>query len=518
MGEQAAVSGPDFAQGIALDAIPESGTVAGRVGDDPVLLSRFDGELFAVGGVCTHYGGALAEGIDGSARVRCPLHHACFDLRTGAPLRAPALDPVDVWEVEVEGGRAFVRRRREESDAARPTRDSPGRIVIVGGGAAALACANELRRLGHSGAIILLSADQDPPCDRPNLSKDYLAGTAPEEWIPLRPADWYDEQAIDLRLGSTVTAIDVAGRSVRTQAGESFAFDRLLIATGSEPNRLAGPGFDLPNVRTLRSLADARAIVELAHPGSRAVVVGSSFIGLEAAAALRARGVGVDVVSAERVPFSRVLGPELGHFLKALHRDQGVTFHLGQSVASYDGRWLRLSDGGQIDADFLLVGIGVRPRLGLAERAGLALGDGVLVNGHLETSAPGIFAAGDIAAHLDPLSGRPVRIEHWATAERQGQTVAANMLGLDRRFDAVPFFWTEQYGVALRYVGHAAQWDRVEVDGDVEGRDFVARYYAGEVHLASATVGRDVESLAEERRLEQAAAERGRELAGTDAL
>jgi NADPH-dependent 2,4-dienoyl-CoA reductase/sulfur reductase-like enzyme/nitrite reductase/ring-hydroxylating ferredoxin subunit len=514
VGEQAQVSGPDFTQGIALGDLPDPGTIAGRVGDDPVLLSRIAGELYAVGGACTHYGGALADGIDGSATVRCPLHHACFDLRTGAPLRAPALDALDRWQVEVEGERAFVRRRLEKAPAAGPSlHDAPASIVIVGGGAAGLACANELRRLGYPGAITMFSADGDPPCDRPNLSKDYLAGTAPEEWIPLRAPDWYEQQAIQLWLDTEVTAIDVDARTVVTASGLIFPFDRLLLCTGSVPNRLAGPGFDLPNVRTLRSLADAKAVIELARPGSRAAIIGSSFIGLEAAAALRTRRVAVDVVSVEAVPFERVLGPEIGRMVQRMHEEHGVAFHLGRSVASYDGNSLRLTDGSAIDADFLLVGIGVRPRLELAHAAGLALGDGVLVNAHLETSAPGIFAAGDIAAHLDPTSGRPARIEHWATAERQGQTVAANMLGLDRRFDAVPFFWTEQYGSALRYVGHAPQWDRVEIDGDLASRDFTARYYAGTEQLASATMNRDRESLAEERRLERASAERSHEQA-----
>ena len=504
MAHENAVSGPDFALGVPLAEIPENGTLPGRVGDEPVLLSRLDGELFAVGGACTHYGGQLAPSPDDGGSVRCPLHHACFDLRTGAALRAPALDPLDRWQVEVEGDRAFVRRKLDAAgpiDAQIP--NQPETVVIVGGGAAALACAAELRRLGYGGSVTMLSADADPPCDRPNLSKDFLAGTAPEEWIPLRPEDWYAEQRIELHLGANVTAIDLQARTVSTASGECFKFDRLLLATGSEANRLNAPGFGLHNVRTLRTLADARAIIGLAQPGTTAAIVGSSFIGLEAAAALRNRGVEVAIVSPEAVPFEHVFGAQLGRFLQDLHEANGVRFHLGRAAASFDGRLLKLADGQSIEADFVLVGIGARPRVDLAEAAGLVVMDGVRVDERLETSAPGVFAAGDIAAYPDPLTGEPVRIEHWVVAERHGQSAAANMLGLDRRFDDVPFFWTEQYGVAVRYVGHARGWDEVVIEGDMASRTFVARYLENGVHLATATVGCDGASLADERLLEQ---------------
>ena len=239
MAESGGASGPDFAQGIRLSEIPAEGTIAGRVGDDPVLLSRLDGELFAIGGSCTHYGGHLGDGISGSTTVRCPLHHACFDLRTGAVLRAPALDPVDRWKVDVEGDLAFVRGKLEQSPVSpsRIDRDVH-KVVIVGGGAAGLACAKELRSRGFRGQVTMLSADADPPCDRPNLSKDYLAGNAPEEWLWLRGDDWYRDNDIDLRLSTEVTRIDAEARTVHCASGERFPFDRLLLATGAEPNRL----------------------------------------------------------------------------------------------------------------------------------------------------------------------------------------------------------------------------------------------------------------------------------------
>jgi NADPH-dependent 2,4-dienoyl-CoA reductase/sulfur reductase-like enzyme/nitrite reductase/ring-hydroxylating ferredoxin subunit len=509
MGATGAASGPDFSAGIPINDIPEGKTVAGRVGDDPVLLSRFDGELFAVSGGCTHYGAPLGEGLLDGETVRCPWHHACFSLRTGAALRAPALDALDRWKVDVEGGTVFVRSKIDGAPRQAPAAPVEiERVVIVGGGAAGLACASELRRLGYAGAITMVSVDRDPPCDRPNLSKDYLAGTAPEEWLPLRPADWYEQNRIELRLGAEVQRIDATGRRVELGGGEELAYDRLLLATGSEPNRLREPGFDADNVFTLRSIADSIAIAEQAKAGARAVIVGSSFIGMEAAAALRKRGVEVTVVAPEHVPFERVFGAEIGSWLQRLHERNGVRFHLGTVASSLEGRQLKLANGESVEADFVLVGIGVRPRAELAQAAGIPADGAVPVDAFLETSLPGMFAAGDIAAYPDALTREPVRIEHWVHAERQGQVAAANILGHRKRFDAVPFFWTEQFGVPLRYVGHAGSWDRVEVHGDIESGDFIARYYEGGEHRASAAVGRDLEILEDERRFERMIAEK----------
>jgi NADPH-dependent 2,4-dienoyl-CoA reductase/sulfur reductase-like enzyme/nitrite reductase/ring-hydroxylating ferredoxin subunit len=503
VGEAAAATGPDFAEGVSLSEITPGATIAGRVGDEPVLLSNFDGQYFAVGGACTHYGAALAGGLITGTGVRCPLHHACCDLRTGAALRAPALDPLDRWQVEIEGDRAFVRRKIEAAPTPEPSAsDEVENIVIVGGGAAGLACANQLRRLGFGGSITMLSADSDPPCDRPNLSKDYLAGSAPEEWLWLRGDDWYADNRVDLRLSTEVDRVNSAARIVHCTSGETFAFDRLLIATGCEPNRLMVPGFDAPNAFVLRSVADARAIAEAAAPGSRAVIVGASFIALEAAAALRQRKVEVDIVSVEEVPLDRVFGEDVGRKLQQLHQSNDVRFHLSSVVSGFDGRAVKLANGDSVEADFVLVGIGVRPRTTVAQSAGATVEQGVVVDPFLETSVPGIFAAGDIAAYPDPLSGERIRIEHWVTALRQGQVAAMNMLGQRRRFDAVPFFWTEQYGVPLRYVGRGSGWDAVTLEGELDAGSLLARYFAEGRHCATATIGRDRDNLEDERMLE----------------
>lgn len=499
-----APTGPYFSAGIAKDEIAEGSTIAGHVGGEPVLLSRLGGTFHAIGGTCTHYGGPLGDGLARGSVVRCPWHHACFDLRTGAALHAPAFAAVDRWRVDEAGDRLFVREKLEAAPAPRPAIAADVRsVVIVGGGAAGFACAHELRALGYDGAITMLSADADPPCDRPDLSKDYLAGTALEEWIPLREDDYYREQEIDLRLGTEVSAIDVAGRAA-IAGGARFAFDRLLIATGAEPVRLPVPGFDADNVHLLRTLADARALVRRLKPGARAAVIGSSFIGLEAAAALRKRGLEVDVVADNAVPFARVFGREVGLFLQQLHEANGVRFHLGCTAADFDGGTLTLSDGSRIEADFVLAGVGVRPRTGLAPR-GVAVADGIVVDRFLATPVPGIYAAGDVAASPDPVDDRPLRIEHWVVAERQGQVAARNMLGVETPYRAVPFFWTEQYGVSLRYVGHVRYWDEISIEGDLAARDFIARFRRAGRMRASLACGRDRESLADELELERQA-------------
>ena len=503
MADQASPSGPDLTQGIAFSDLTD-GRLAGHIGDDEVLLVRSGSELFAIGAHCTHYHGPLAEGIVAGESVRCPWHHACFDLRTGEAVRAPALSPVECWKVERRDGRIFVREKLPQPKPRQaPAADAPRRIVIVGGGAAGFAAAEMLRRRGFDGGIAMLSSDSAAPVDRPNLSKDYLAGGAPEDWLPLRPDGFYADNKIELHLSAEVTGISVKAREVLTSDGKTYAYDRLLLATGAEPVRLPIPGADQPHVRTLRSLADSRGIIEIAKLARRAVVIGASFIGLEAAAALRTRGVEVHVVAPEARPMERVLGPQMGDFVRALHEEHGVNFHLQDTVTGIAGKRATLKSGGMLEADLVVVGVGVRPRLALAERIGLAMDRGVTVDAFLQTSTPGIYAAGDIARWPDPHSGQNIRVEHWVVAERQGQTAAANMLGLKERYDAVPFFWSQHYDVPINYVGHAEQWDEIAIDGDIKAKDCVLRYKKAGRTLAVASIFRDVESLQAELAMEQ---------------
>ena len=507
MSDASQPSGPDLAAGITESLLADGTMLVGHVGPKPVLVARRGSEVFAVDARCTHYGGPLGEGVMVGETVRCPWHHACFNLRTGEAIAAPALMPVHCWRVERTDGRYIVRERMKEAQRRKhDTRTASGkseRIVIISGGAAGFAAAEMLRREGFGGALTILSADDSAPYDRPNLSKDYLAGTASEDWIPLRPTEFYADNDIDLRLRAEAVAIDPGARNVKLASGESVTYTKLLLATGAEPVRLKCQGADLPHVLTLRSLADCQAIIARAKPNSRAVIVGASFIGLEAAAALRQRQMDVHVVAPEARPMERVLGPAMGDFIRSLHESQGVVFHLGHTVSAIDTRQVKLEDGALIDADLVLIGIGVRPRLTLPEKAGLAIDHGVLVNEYLETSSPGIFAAGDIARWPDPRSGDRLRIEHWVVAERQGQAVARNMLGRREPFASVPFFWTQQYDVSIDYVGHATAWDKIDQQGDPAARDVALWFRRNGRTLAVSTIFRGRESLQAELAMEQ---------------
>jgi apoptosis-inducing factor 3 len=496
--------GPDLTQGVPLATLPDGQMLAGHVGDEAVLLARRGKEYFAIGADCTHYHGPLAEGLMVGDTVRCPWHHACFSLRTGEAVSAPALSPVACFATEVRENKVIVIGKATPKESAPPATAEapPQRIVIVGGGAAGFAAAEMLRRRHYQGSIVMLSDDSAAPVDRPNLSKDYLAGSAPEEWVPLRDDSFYTEQAIDLRLKTSVAGLDTQARELELGDGSKLAYDRLLLATGAEPVRLSIPGIDLPHVHTLRTLADCRAIIEQASKAQRAVVMGASFIGLEVAASLRARGIEVHVVAPEARPMERVLGPELGDFIRRLHEEHGVVFHLPDTASAIDEHQVTLASGGSIPADLVVAGVGVRPRLTLAEKAGLAIDRGVTVDAWLQTSAPGVFAAGDIARWPDPHTGEAIRVEHWVVAQRQGQTAALNMLGDRQKFDAVPFFWSQHYDVPINYVGHAEKWDEIEVEGDIAGRDCTLRYKRQGRVLAVATIYRDVESLAAEVRME----------------
>jgi apoptosis-inducing factor 3 len=504
---QSAPAGPDLAQGIPASDLPDGRMLAGHVGKEAVLLARSGTSIFAVGAKCTHYGGPLAEGLMVGDTVRCPWHHACFSLRTGEALRAPAFAALARWTVEERDGRIFVRAKAKppaprQATHPAPAAGSPERIVIIGGGAAGFAAAEALRRLGYGGTIIMLSGESAPPLDRPNLSKDYLAGNAPEEWIPLQPDAFYVEKGIDLRLNTAAAGIDVREREVVLADGSKLGYDRLLLATGAEPARLSSPGANQPHLLTLRSLADCRAIIARAQGAKRAVVLGASFIGLEVAAALRARGIEVHVVAPEKRPMERVLGAQLGGMVHALHVEHGVIFHLGDMASAIESKRVALKNGGAIEADLVVAGIGVRPRIELAEKAGLAVDRGVVVNAHLQTSATGVFAAGDIARWPDPHSGGGIRVEHWVLAQRQGQTAARNMLGAQEKFTAVPFFWSRHYDVSVNYVGHAESWDEVAIEGDPAARDCLVRYkQAGRIR-AVAAVHRDIESLEAELAME----------------
>lgn len=496
------LGGPDLGKGIALSQVPEGGMLLGHAGGEPVLLVRQGADVFAVGASCTHYHAALVNGLLADGTLRCPLHHARFDIRTGEAVAAPALDPLACWTVERRGDsvRVLAKRERKPKPEARTV---PNKIVIIGAGAAGNAAAEMLRREGYSGSLTLIGEEDSVPYDRPNLSKDYLAGTASEEWIPLRSAEFYAGLKIELVLGARVAALDAAGRKAVSADGRVFPFDACLLATGADPVRLEMPGGDLSHVHYLRSLADSRAIVAKLGAAKRAVVIGASFIGLEVAASLRTRNVEVDVVAPEARPLERILGAQVGDWIRSLHEAHGVRFHLGQTVAAVTTQGVVLKNQRTVAADLVVVGVGVRPATALAERAKLAIDRGVLVDAYLETSARGIFAAGDVARWSDSRSRKNLRVEHWVHAERQGQVAALNMIGCCVSFEEVPFFWSQHYDAMLSYVGHAESWDRIEIAGSLEALDATVSFHEGGSITAVATVGRDRVSLAAEAAMER---------------
>ena len=498
---------PDLKTGFPIGKLPDGGTMLGQADGEDVIVARRGDELFAVGATCTHYHGPLADGLVVGETVRCPWHHACFSLRTGEPLRAPALDPIACWRVERIGDKAFVREKLAEESPKPPlsspnSRNLPASVVILGGGGAGLAAADMLRREGYDGPLTMISADDSAPYDRPNLSKDFLAGTASDDWIPLRTPDFYKDRRIELVLSSRVSALNLQQRRIQLENDKTYEFDALLIATGAEPVRLTIEGATDSQISYLRTFADSRAIIAKAASAKRVAVVGASFIGLEVAASFRARGIDVYVVAPESQPLERVMGPEVGLFVRRLHEAHGVVFHLGQTVKRIDGRKLTLSDGTTFEADFVVLGVGVRPALAVAEQAGLAIDGGIAVNEYLETSVPGVFAAGDVARWPDPHSGERIRVEHWVVAERQGQAAARNILGYREPFNAVPFFWSQHYDVVINYIGHAEKWDAIEIDGQLDARNCAVTYKRGGRTLAVATISRDLQSLQVEAEME----------------
>ena len=493
MADDTKVSGPDLAvEGISVKALSSNIPVSGHFEGKPVVVVSTSDGVRAVGGRCTHYGGPLAEGLCVDGEIRCPWHHAAFDLITGAAVGAPALNPIPVFQTSMHDGKVFVTGVEQPVSAQPTPRSSPDSVVIVGSGAAGAAAAEALRRYGYLGPISLIGLEG--PVDRPNLSKDYLAGTAPEEWMPLRSPTFYDEVGIQLITDETVTAIDRTRQRVHLGDGRQLSYGALLLSTGAEPRRLPVSGADLPHVHYLRSLEDSRAIIASLGNVTRAAVIGAGFIGLEVASSLRHRDVEVTVIAPETVPLARVIGENLGAFVEGLHRDHGVAFRLGRSVAQIAEDHVTLDDGGTVAANLVVVGVGVTPRTGLAESAGLAVDNGIVVDDQLRTSDPYIWAAGDVASYPGP-EGERVRIEHWVLAERQGQAVARNMLGQAEAFTEPPFFWSQHYDVPINVTGHLSGWDEEVVKGDAQQRDVLVGYRKSGSVRAVATIYRDRESL-----------------------
>ena len=494
-GSETKLVGPDLTEGVELSELKEGAPLLGHAHGEALVLVRSGDEVFAIGASCTHYGGPLAEGLVVGDTLRCPWHHACFSLRTGDAIGAPALSPVPCHAVVRQGNKVRVGERRTAPARTLDAATLPQSIVVIGAGAAGAAAVEELRRQGYAGGIVFVGDEAPGPVDRPNLSKDYLAGTAPEEWIPLRAPEFYRELGVELVLGDAAARLDPTARRVELHSGRSIGYGALLLATGATPRRLDVPGGDSPHVHVLRSLSDSRSIIAGAEGKKRAVVIGASFIGLEVAASLRHRELDVTVVGPEAVPLARVLGEPIGAFVRRLHEEHGVRFRLGRTPKQIGERSVTLDDGSELEAELVVVGVGVIPRTELAESAGLTVKNGIVVDALFRTSASHVYAAGDVARYPDPITGELSRIEHWVLAERQGQAAARSMLGRGQPFRDAPFFWSQHYDVTLAYVGHALSWDRIDTRGSLEQRDFAAAYVKSNRVHAVVTVGKDQISL-----------------------
>mgnify|MGYP006277530369 CR=1 FL=1 len=502
--DAAPATGPDLRKGVPLDDLEEGEPFFGHVDDSAVFLLRHGDGVRAFNAVCTHYGAPLEDGISTSDTIRCPWHHACFSLKDGSVVGGPAFNPLAPWEVEVEDGTVRVGERldRDALEPAGAPERKPESVVIVGAGAAGSSAAETLRREGYVGPVSLIDPEPEAPYDRPNLSKDYLSGEAPEEWIPLRPRTFFEEHEIQ-RVTSRVEEIDAEGRFVVLEGGRTLPFGALILATGAVPRTLPIPGGELPHVHTLRSLADCRRIIEAAGKAERAVVLGASFIGMEVAASLRNREVDVAVVAPEEVPFEGTLGRDLGSFIRSLHEEEGVEFRLGTTAKEIRDGAVLLEDGTEVEADLVVVGVGVEPDVQLAENAGLELDDGVVVDEHLRSSHEAIWAAGDIAYYPEARLGHRVRIEHWVVARRQGRTAALNVLGRKEPFTDVPFFWTAHYGTPVAYLGHAPEWDEAKKEGECGEDGCAVTFLKDGRRRALGTVFRDRKSLEAEVEMEK---------------
>ena len=442
-----------------------------EVGVAKVMLLLHRGEVRAFGAECPHAKAPLDQGAVCDGRLVCPWHKATFSLDDGALLEPPALDPLVRYPVRVDGGAVMVGADPIAVPAEPPAPDART-MLVLGGGAAGAASVSALREFGFAGRIVLAAAEPVPPYDRTALSKFVMAGAMAPDAVPaVRDAPWLAAHQVDRR--GAVARLDHAARRAWFADGGSVEYDAALLATGGAPRQLDIAGAQLAGVHTLRSAADAAAIVAELREGVRVVILGSSFIGLEVASALRERQAAVSVVSPEDVPFARQFGPRVGAMFRRLHERHGVAFHTGQaSRLAGNGRVQAVMVGQEVlPADLVIVGIGVQPATGLVEGAAKGDDGGILVDAGMR-AADGLYAAGDIAAF--PWHGKPTRIEHWRVAQQHARVAARNMLGGDARYAGVPFFWTYHYGQRFEYFGHAEHWEQVVVDGDLDAGRFVA--------------------------------------------
>ena len=471
------------------------------VGDSQILLSRIEDKFYATGAFCSHYGAPLAKGVLCGERIVCPWHNACFNAIAGQQEEPPGLDSIAHFEVRTEEDRVLVKLPDEipQHRTAEMARYEPNveerTFVVLGMGAAGTAAVEKLRQLGFQGKIVSIAAEENLPYDRTKLSKNYLQGQAKADSLPLRSRDFYDRHDIELCLGRAVTEVDALSKKITFADDSTIKYDSLILATGGKARKLDIPGADLANIFTLRQPEDADSILSVLPNAKQALVVGSIFIGMEAAASLTQQGLKVTIVSPDEVPFEKILGDRLGKMFQKLHEQQGVEFILGSKAVEFkekEGISATLDNGAEVTADFVVVGIGVKPNTSYLSGIELNQNQSISVNEYLQTEIQDVYAVGDIASFPYAPMGKATRIEHWRLAAQQGQLAAANMLEQKQRVDSiVPFFWSGQYDVKLRYVGHAEEWDEIEIDGSLDEPKFLAYYLKDNRIMAVAGINRD---------------------------
>ncbi|MEH2287834.1 FAD-dependent oxidoreductase [Nostoc sp.] len=476
------------------------------VGETEVLLSRIDGKYYAVGAHCTHYKAPLAEGVLSGHHVVCPWHNAYYDVTTGDQQEPPGLDSLACYEVRIEGENVIVSVPEETNGLRSPAMaqfdpNVDGRtFVILGAGAAGVHAAETLRVAGYQGRIVMITQDNKLPYDRTKLTKDYFIGKTSAEEMPLRSPDFFKEHAIEVLLNKRVEQVQTKNKAIAFSDGDSLTYDALLVATGGKPRQLDIPGADLQNIFTLRSFSDTDRILTTSKQKAQAVVIGSSFIGMETAAGLSQQGLEVTVVSPDSVPFKKILGEEIGKLFQQVHEENGVTFKFERKAVQFEGsdkvEAVILDNGDRLKADIVIVGVGVQPATDFLQGIDLHPKDSSVVVDEYLRAADGIYAAGDIARYPDWRTNESIRVEHWRVAAQQGRIAAQNMTGKAVKFRGLPLFWTMQFDFPLRYIGHAESWDEIIVDGDLQKQEFIAFYLKNNQVLAVATSHQDTETAA----------------------
>ncbi len=488
-----------------------------------ILIVKTKGKISALGAYCTHYGASLEEGVLHGDKIICPLHHACFNSHSGDLLEPPAFEALPKYNVSIDGDDVSVSLPDELPFSRTPEMSKKENddfvYAIIGGGAAGYGAAQAMREAGFEGKIVMFTKEDKTPYDRPNLSKDYLEGSAQPEWMPIRPDDFYKNYGIEIEFNKNVKSVSIKSKKIKFEDSSDCKFDKLLIATGGTPIKLNIPGSDLRNIFYLRSFDDADKIIEKIQgmladkqTSKKAVVVGSSFIGMESANSLAERGLEVTVVSLDETPFELTFGKEIGKLIQKKYEAKGIKFKLGRKVKNFTQEekitFVGLDNNEKIEADLIVIGIGVKPSTDIIDLeknpdGGIKVDKTFHIVVNSDKAAENIYAAGDVASFFDSKTNSQTRIEHWRTAMQQGRIAGFNMAGVKKEYSSAPFFWTMQAGLKIDYVGHAKKWDDIIYRGNIKSEKFMAFYVLQDKVVAAAGLNHNKELIAFQELLEQ---------------